>query len=1024
MSTDLNCPNRVTTMRIASCFRALSATVLFVVGAQTALAQGLPSDIDIYSGVNASSVSNVLLVLDSSANWNPTITGTNCSFEDNGVANGAPTDQTSKYAIELCAMYNVIDRLPIGSGDTALFNVGLMLTNASSDSNKGAYPLKALTPLTAAGKAALKLAIRGIANTPTYKANSAQFALMMHEAYLYFKGLAPRVGNLNSFYDSSAFVGGLYDSKSLNSCGRNYIILIANGGPTSGENAIAEGLLRGLGGAAAVAPITDPSQGTSNQANWADEYARYMRAADVSNKDDVQGIITHGVYVADPSKDKSAPELRDRASIRSVASYGGGNYYEASNATVLVTALLDIFDQIQAVNSVFASASLPVSVNARGTYLNQVYMGMFRPDANANPRWRGNLKQYRFALDASNKLRLADKNGNSAINPSTGFISPSALSYWTSDSNFWENERMGTPLSSSDAPDGDVVEKGSVSQRLRTTYAASQTGRKMVTCVNCSKESVLGADASTLFNDANTAITSSLLGVSTSTERTSLINWVRGANNASEVGPTTAPAPTVRSSIHGDVLHSRPVVLNYGGTTGVVVFYGANDGQLRAVNGNQSGDGAGEELWSFVPQEHFSKLKRLRDNTPDIQLSTTPSGLGNVARDYFVDGPIGVYQKLGSGGSVERAIIYVGMRRGGRQLYAIDVTTPSAPKFLWKLTNSSSGMDRLGQTWSEPKVARIKGSSNPVVIFGGGYDPSEDVNTAGVGNAVFVVDGITGELMRRFSALSGGSAESIGRSVAADVTLVDSDFDRKVDRAYAVDLGGQVYRIDFETSAGNNDPDDWTIYKVADLSGGTSTGRKFFYGPDVVVTKNFAALMVGSGDREKPLLTATQDHFFQIFDWRTEKGAPSSTAPMQFTDLTAMGSVSQVSRTGCYMALAQGEKVVNAATSIGGQSYFGTNRPSASSAGNICSANLGVAKSYAMPLFCVASTGQVLAGGGLPPSPVAGIVSVQKADGTFQQVPFVIGAPNARNSAIEGSPVQPVISSPRQRRYWFHETQR
>ncbi len=43
-------------------------------------------------------------------------------------------------------------------------------------------------------------------------------------------------------------------------------------------------------------------------------------------------------------------------------------------------ALREIFNEIQAVNSVFASASLPVSVNARGTYLNQVYMGMFRPD--------------------------------------------------------------------------------------------------------------------------------------------------------------------------------------------------------------------------------------------------------------------------------------------------------------------------------------------------------------------------------------------------------------------------------------------------------------------------------------------------------------------------------------------------------------------------------------------------------------------------------------------------------------------
>ena len=39
------------------------------------------------------------------------------------------------------------------------------------------------------------------------------------------------------------------------------------------------------------------------------------------------------------------------------------------------------FSKIQSVNSVFASVSFPVSVNTSGTYLNQVYVGMFRPDA-------------------------------------------------------------------------------------------------------------------------------------------------------------------------------------------------------------------------------------------------------------------------------------------------------------------------------------------------------------------------------------------------------------------------------------------------------------------------------------------------------------------------------------------------------------------------------------------------------------------------------------------------------------------
>lgn len=179
--------------------------------------------------------------------------------------------------------------------------------------------------------------------------------------------------------------------------------------------------------------------------------------------------------------------------------------------------------------------------------------------------------------------------------------------------------------------------------------------------------------------------------------------------------------------------------------------------------------------------------------------------------------------------------------------------------------------------------------------------------------------------------------------------------------------------------------------------------------PDVVVTGTFAAIMVGSGDREKPLLATNQDHFFQILDRNLGKGAPVSSTPIVFGDLAAAGTVSNTDGPGCYVPLDRGEKVVNASTSIGGNSHFGTNRPSSASAsGSSCSANLGIAKAYAMPLFCVSPTGTTLTGGGLPPSPVSGIVTVGSGD-SARKVAFIIGAPNPKNSGIEGSRVNPLI---------------
>ncbi len=162
----------------------------------------------------------------------------------------------------------------------------------------------------------------------------------------------------------------------------------------------------------------------------------------------------------------------------------------------------------------------------------------------------------------------------------------------------------------------------------------------------------------------------------------------------------------MRPSIHGDVLHSRPIAINYGGSRGVVVFYGTNDGVLRAVNGNQTGYGAGSELWAFVAPEHFSALNRLRENDPEVRFPSTPSA--NITarpRDYYFDGPIGAYQNTATG----KVALFAGMRRGGRSIYAFNVSNPSQPRLMWGIGPGTSGYANIGQTWSMPRVSRVKG---------------------------------------------------------------------------------------------------------------------------------------------------------------------------------------------------------------------------------------------------------------------------------------------------------------------------
>jgi type IV pilus assembly protein PilY1 len=486
----------------------------------------------------------------------------------------------------------------------------------------------------------------------------------------------------------------------------------------------------------------------------------------------------------------------------------------------------------------------------------------------------------------------------------------------------------------------------------------------------------------------------------------------------------------VRPGVHGDVLHSRPLALNYntGTDSGIVVYYGSNDGSFRAVRGGNSGSDAGRELWSFIAPEHLTQFKRLRDNAPSIRLSTTPAAaLSAQPRDYFVDGPIAAYQKFNADGSINTAHLFFGMRRGGRVLYSLDVTDPTAPKFRWKksaadIVWSVGGSSyAMGQTWSEPKVASamVGGVVTRVVIMGARYDAAaEDAATPGattMGNAVVVLDATSGTLLKAFATL---------RSVPADVTLIDSNNDGLVDRVYAIDVGGNLYRIDLGSSSGSAIA-DWGMYRVASLGDGA---RKFFFAPDVVLTDVSSALMAGSGDREKPLraTAAASDGFFTVYDTRLARGTPAiAPAVIDSASLGLVGSGDDMSL-GCYIAMGASEKIVNAPLTVDGTTYFGTNAPTPASA-NSCDSNLGHARLYTAPAFCKVAARFDLTGGGLPPSPDAGIVHVDYVlpDGhpASKNIRYIIGAPNSKNSAIEVSKVLEGASSNalRRRLYWFLE---
>ena len=1001
----------------------LAFVSILALGAGTQAARA--DDIDIYSTPNIEGFRpNVLIILDNSANWSAALKGLpKC---DAAAALVPAKDDDTKFGKEKCALYKVIASMSVA--DLSQFNFALMLFNESPDDS--GYPRQAFIQVTnAAGKQRLLDLIAGLARTGD-NTNNASSATSFYEAYQWFTGGPVYQGNKTAAkHDPAAFTDGTktrYRSPGLG-CARNHIIYLANGSPADNDNQ-ALALLKRLNPSAARfnIPVAENVKSTDS-ANWIDEFASFFyNGADLDGSvAGAQNITTHTIAVTGATSDGNFPNF-----IRWIAKQGGGLYEEASNSDQIIVAMTKILNQIRASNSVFSSASLPVSANTQGTYLNQVYIGMFRPDGNALERWPGNLKQYKFLYDpVRDSLQLADASDVPAVSPTSGFINSDATSFWTHSSSFWLNVETasGGQYSRSDAPDGERVEKGGVAQLLRDSYLTSTALRTMYTCpgATCGTNIDLAAAGSSYrFATSNASLTPALFGLAAgdTAKRNLIVDFIRGTDNVSDttVGNTSAAkdqlgekpsGATVRPSIHGDVLHSRPVAINYGGTRGVVVFYGANDGALRAVNGNQTGTGAGQELWSFVAPEHFSALNRLRENDPVVRFPSTPSAnLTAQPRNYFFDGPIGAYQNTVTG----EVMIFVGMRRGGRSIYAFDVTNPDQPRLMWRINPSlNTDFASLGQTWSMPRIAMIKGRTDPVLIMGGGYDNNaEDSAPAGtttIGRGVYVINMRTGDRIAWMAT---------DYSVPADVSGLDSDGDGYVDRIYVADMRAQLYRIDLEAADGTVlSPGSWPVTKIAALNdgtGGLNGTRKVFFAPDLVMTRNYTAILFGTGDREKPLATVSNDRFYVVKDSRVTKGPPSPGTPITDASLAALGADGAGrDPEGCSYAFAtNGERVINQPITFGGVTYFSTNQPTPPGGGS-CSRSQS--RAYQVPLVCRPPNYRNLIGDGLPPSPVVGYVDV----GGGKLVPFVIGGPNDKNSSIEVNRADILIPAKRKRSYWF-----
>ena len=645
----------------------------------------------------------------------------------------------------------------------------------------------------------------------------------------------------------------------------------------------------------------------------------------------------------------------------------------------LVNTLSDIFNQILSVSTTFVAASIPVNVFNRAQIVDNVYLALFQPDAQGRPYWTGNVKKLKLngLHDGSGNVFLADALDQPAV-AADGRIRFDVLTYWTNPNalpppDLDEGEIAGR--------DGRAVSRGGAGQNIPGMINGiigtfNGVGSRQVLYqmggVLQPMDLTIG-----VINDLTPYFNLSVPAVDMVTEVSWMVLYARGydIDDLDNDGILVEARPWIMA----DPLHSRPLPMNYGAwgsydETNPAIFLAvaSNDGYLHFIRNTTSAGGeSGEEVWAYMPKESLDVLAELRTNA------------ATLSHPYTVDGsPVAYMLDVDGDGTIEtidgdKAYVFVGMRRGGKELHALDVSDPENPKFLWQISNADADFSELGMTFSTPRVGKLQvGFDNkPVLIFAGGYDPNKDLRPAvgsddAQGNALYVVDIETGALIWKAVGQGTVAADTFVHAGMVDsfpspIALADLDGDGFTDRVVVGDSGGKLWRADF---AGNM-PSNWKMTLLANLGRHSSVGgtkvedRRFFHRPDIVPSRDgigaFDAILIGSGDRADPLGAGglTDDFLYMIKDRNIAVGGGVDSL-LDHVDLADVSDNCLQAGT-CALNLSNGwklglqddgEKSLATPLTIGGTVFITTYAPPIGVKANKCSPSEGNGFLYAVDL--------------------------------------------------------------------------
>ena len=428
--------------------------------------------------------------------------------------------------------------------------------------------------------------------------------------------------------------------------------------------------------------------------------------------------------------------------------------------------------------------------------------------------------------------------------------------------------------------------------------------------------------------------------LSTDSEVTNLINFVRGVdsydedkdNNTSEqrwkladiyhselkvVGPpkySTASKNTNTESYYRYLNNYEKFKVgnSCGGdcaTRQEVVYVGANDGMLHAFDAK-----SGNELWAFIPPAMVKNLPKMSSVKPNTSNSIYGVDGSIVVKDIYFD-------KNDGKGRQWYTIMIAGQGRGGMSYFALDITKPLDPEFLFAFENDvmdsriyhwdgdgnrqslsyissiteEYDYSKLGESWSVPSIIPMIENDTVkwVAAFGAGYNGG--VNS-GYGSSIYVIDlENKGKVLKRVDLNE--VSNNISNSVPASLVSVTSDgtsrANYKGSMLYVADLEGKKWKLNL-TNVG-------TLYDFTSVFNAEATVKndrmEFYQMTPTIGTDGNLWNYYGTGNQQKvqTISPDIQNRIFGIKDQNFPKfqsiNGMNNTASSTLKNTTLAGSI-------------------------------------------------------------------------------------------------------------------------------------